>query len=402
MRLLFISNSYPFPPRNGLDLVSANLLENFRKSFDVEFLLLNGDGKYPENAEEGFWAIREVPVGMARKIWDELTLKNPLYFSRGSKDEAVGRLQAQSYDWIWCGDVSALGFVRYMRKRGFWRSSHVAAGINEAASVIYAATFREALLGKRKFSIGNISRGFRAPLIRLHEKKYLNEADVIHVQTEKERLRVEQIIQDAHSSLPVVVSAPNGKKSSLELLEYAGGDGSVLYFAQLTGERSKESNWFIRYIWPQIFKKHPGSRLLIVGNGSKEDADHLPMEGVDVLGYVDDIADVYGRASVAVVPTFRGTGLINRIQDAIVAGVPVVSTIEALETIDGLEIGRHALSAGTADEFADKISGLLQDREARLRFSHQARTLAESLPTWEQSANVIMDALLNTARGRIC
>ncbi len=400
-KLLFIVSSFNTPPKQGVELVNTYYLDYFRKYFDVDLLIMPFGEEFEQqkleakkiNSDISVFVVPENQISGKKKVWEELTLVAPTFFNRGIDEESLEKIDANNYDWVWCGDERSIGFVQFAKKLGYLNFSKVAVSISEASSVIYGYTFLEVLKGKRKFTKETLSHGIRFPLVRLHEKLFFQDVQFIHVQTELEKKRVENIIGKSTSKKPLIVAAPNGKNTTLQEVDYVGGDGSVLYFAQVTGPRAAESEWFLKKVWPKIFAQHPESKLYIAGTGSTTVSEGIPMDGVVLCGFVENMADLYQRASVAVVPTFRGTGLINRVVDAIAAKCPLVATREVMETVNGLEFGIHALEARTEDEFVSTISTLLSDKEMRMKLSEQASELAAILPTWDESGQCIVDAL---------
>ena len=89
----------------------------------------------------------------------------------------------------------------------------------------------------------------------------------------------------------------------------------------------------------------PGARLRLAGKGIPQ---HLAAEarkaGAEPVGYVDDMASEFARASVLVVPLWVGAGARVKIIEALAARVPVVSTGLGAEGL-GLVPGAHYLRA---------------------------------------------------------
>src|SRR5262249_287503 len=85
-------------------------------------------------------------------------------------------------------------------------------------------------------------------------------------------------------------------------------------------------------------------------------------ESVLLTGYVKDLAAVYDRCRVFVVPHRYAAGIPLKAIEAMSHGVPCVMTrllADQLEVTDGVE----ALVANDNQEFIDKVVRLYQDRE---------------------------------------
>lgn len=67
--------------------------------------------------------------------------------------------------------------------------------------------------------------------------------------------------------------------------------------------------WFLKEVFPVIRKAFPDAELLVGGSICKVLPSLGTIEGVKALGYIDDPADFYAQADVAINPVYQGTGL---------------------------------------------------------------------------------------------
>lgn len=67
--------------------------------------------------------------------------------------------------------------------------------------------------------------------------------------------------------------------------------------------------WFLKEVFPVIRKAIPDAELLVGGSICKVLPSLGTIEGVKALGYIDDPADFYAQADVAINPVYQGTGL---------------------------------------------------------------------------------------------
>lgn len=80
----------------------------------------------------------------------------------------------------------------------------------------------------------------------------------------------------------------------------------------LSGNNSFNQNgiiWFIRDVLPLIRSCFPESQLFVGGSICKVLQNIGDMEGVKTLGYIDNPAEFYALADVAINPIYQGTGL---------------------------------------------------------------------------------------------
>jgi len=164
----------------------------------------------------------------------------------------------------------------------------------------------------------------------------------------------------------------------------------------LDGGRLQESEWFIKKIWCIIKKKIPNAKLLIVGKPPQKQISYIHMdESIIVNGYANNLQNLFDSVRLAVVPTFHGTGLINRILDAMAAGIPVVTTPQAARTFANIRHRYHLLFVQTPSAFADEVIKLYNNRNDRQNIGANGKKFAKDFPTWQQSAHEIENAMLH-------
>jgi glycosyltransferase involved in cell wall biosynthesis len=113
-----------------------------------------------------------------------------------------------------------------------------------------------------------------------------------------------------------------------------------------------------------------------------------------VRGAIDDeaLAAVYREAAIFALPaTYEGYGMVYA--EALHHGLPVVACdVATLPELVGDEAG-ILVPPHDPDALADALGRLLADRDLRERLSAGARRRAAALPTWQDTARALRDAL---------
>jgi GT2 family glycosyltransferase len=125
---------------------------------------------------------------------------------------------------------------------------------------------------------------------------------------------------------------------------------------------------FVERIFPLIRAADPAIRFLIAGANATREVHALAGNGVEVLGSVPDLRDLFDRVRVFVCPLRVGAGVKGKVLSALSYGVPTVSTSIGVEG-SGLEPGRHVLVADDTEDFAAKTLHLYRNRAAWQRLS---------------------------------
>lgn len=126
-------------------------------------------------------------------------------------------------------------------------------------------------------------------------------------------------------------------------------------------------------VLPALWDLVPAARVEVVGRGLDGRTASDPR--IALLGFVDDLADVYTGAACVVIPLLTGGGSPLKFVEALAYGSAVVATPVAAQGIDAVA-GRDYLEASDPRSFAAAVASVLRGERPELR--HNARELAEA------------------------
>ncbi len=119
------------------------------------------------------------------------------------------------------------------------------------------------------------------------------------------------------------------------------------FFANVEGMR-----WFLKEVKPFI-----NSRLIIVGKGMEKYKAEFRCEGVDVLGFVEDLDELYIQADYVVLPIFSGGGMKTKTAEALMFGKTILGTKEAFEGYENMNKS-FAIECNDSTSFLDAIKNI--------------------------------------------
>jgi hypothetical protein len=125
--------------------------------------------------------------------------------------------------------------------------------------------------------------------------------------------------------------------------------------------------------WPEVAARVPGARLLLAGRGRLELGTGLP--GVLAVGPVADAAGFLARAAVLAFPCPPSSGPKTKVLEAVLAGLPVVTTPAGVE---GLAVG-GGVTVAPRHRFAAALAAALADPAARAAGAAAARATAAAV-----------------------
>jgi glycosyltransferase involved in cell wall biosynthesis len=156
--------------------------------------------------------------------------------------------------------------------------------------------------------------------------------------------------------------------------------GAINYYPNTDG-----ALFFVQEVFPALRARYPDVRLRIVGYMPDSLVPELARDGVDVVGFVDDVLAEIAGAAVIVVPLRIGGGTRLKIVEAMSMGKPIVSTRLGAEGIE-VEHDRELLLADTPAELCREIGRILDDPLLGSRLGQAARATAENKYSWETAA----------------
>jgi O-antigen biosynthesis protein len=120
--------------------------------------------------------------------------------------------------------------------------------------------------------------------------------------------------------------------------------------------------WFLAEVFPRVRRTLPGVRLKLAGSGMPASLRDFADDGVEILGWVEDLGALFGAARLSVAPLRFGAGFKGKVATSLAYGVPVVGSSISLEGT-GLADGDGVLAADLPDAFAAAVVRLHEDAE---------------------------------------
>lgn len=174
------------------------------------------------------------------------------------------------------------------------------------------------------------------------------------------------------SVVPNVV--PTGTRRSFPRCGRGGGRRDIIFIGNMSYLPNIDAAmWFASRVWPKLRCAMPFPiRFVIAGSGAPREVTDLARQpGIVVAGAVEDVAPLYRRAALAVVPIRAGGGTRIKLLESASHGVPLVATrFGAAGT--GLRSGHELLLADNERDFAKACARLLTDGKIASRLAAQA------------------------------
>lgn len=137
-------------------------------------------------------------------------------------------------------------------------------------------------------------------------------------------------------------------------------------------------------IMPLVWKKIPDATLMLAGASPANRVTSLESDRIKVSGWMDDIRDAYASAKVFIAPMRIGTGLQNKLLEAMSMKLPTITTPLANDALNAKD-GQEILIGENANELASNIIELLENNENHNRIAQNGYDFVHKHHSWEMA-----------------
>lgn len=380
-RLLFVTSRVPYPPREGHQLRSWNLLRAAAREHRVDLLSLRRDGD-PLQADpvltQKVDRMRCVRVPNPRDPIAALGIagrwiggRQPLLSARYLCPQLRAEFRAlvRDADLVHL-DILAVAGLMHEVPAGIpvvLNQHNVEHRLLQAHAEIEARKLRARMLRWRASELQGFERAACGAASRVLA---CSDVDALQLRELAPNAAVEVIPNGVDLQRFAPRSPPNGDDRTLVFV------GQMSWFPNRDGIAD-----FIASTLPLI-RQRRDARLVVIGEDGGMRVPPGMESAVEFTGYIDDLRPRVLDAAVYVVPLRAGSGTRLKILEAMAMGKAIVSTHIGAEGI-GLRDGVDALLADTPAQFAAAVCRLLEDRPLRMRLGAAARQAAQQRFGWE-------------------
>jgi glycosyltransferase involved in cell wall biosynthesis len=230
-------------------------------------------------------------------------------------------------------------------------------------------------------------RGEAERMRRFEAQEYSRFARIVVV-SEQDRIA----LKSANPGLVVDV-IPNGVDTGYFVPPSFCRSGATIVFHGVMSfaPNAAAAEFLAKQVLPLLRQRYRDVRLAIVGRAPTARVQALAgIPGVTITGEVEDVRPWLKNGRVYVCPMLSGTGIKNKLLEAMASGMPCVATPLALCGISAVP-GRDILVAREASEIVTQVERLLGDGALGERIGAAARRYVESRHDWEIAARAYED-----------
>jgi len=137
-------------------------------------------------------------------------------------------------------------------------------------------------------------------------------------------------------------------------------------------------------LFPELKKKFPLLTLVICGANPTAKVKALAYkDNILVTGWVNDMGEYYAKSKIFVAPMRLGTGLQNKLLEAMASGIPCVTSTLAGKPLENVQQAKEIMICNTLTGYIDAISLLLANETLYNELSQNGQHFVKENYNWE-------------------
>lgn len=220
-----------------------------------------------------------------------------------------------------------------------------------------------------------------------YERKVFEQFDKCTIISEQDR---EQLPFEQRNQVVVV-------RNGVQLESFAPSDSErsvdVLFAGNMGYPPNVDAAIFLaNEVMPLVRKRLPNAKLMLAGARPDQRVKELADNLTEVTGWVDSMRDCYAKAKVFAAPMMIGTGLQNKLLEAMAMQIPCITSTLANNALCAKE-GSEVLISTTANQYAEHIVSLLEDRKMAETIGMGGYALVKRNFSWEGATAPLLSLL---------
>ena len=374
MKVLQLCNKPPYPPVDGgtmaMNSITQGLLE---EGCELKVLCVESD-KHPvrrsQITDEYFdrtglesvyvdLGVKAIPAMMAMLCGESYHVKR--FESNDFAVKLKQLLQQQEYDVVHVESIFLTPYVPLIRK---YSQAKVILRAHNVEHQIWARVAQSTRNPFKRQYLKHLSLTLRA-----YELEHINDYDGVVCITRNDA----DYFRANGSRRPIVDIAFGMEAEDMTGVEVE--PDSLFHIGSMDWLPNRESiEWLLDEVWPVVHREAPTAKLYLAGRKMPDSLLMADIEGVKVVGEVDDAMRFIGSKQINIVPLRSGSGIRVKIIEAMSVGKTVITTTVGAQGIDCID-GKNILIANTPQEFAAQVKRCVSDPEFCQSIGREAHRL---------------------------
>lgn len=378
MKILFLCNKSPYPPKEGGPMaMNANIEGLIAAGHQVKVLALNTNKYFikPEEVPQDYVDKTQIefvyqdlsinPFEAFLNLFSKKSFHVERFISEEFAKKVVEILEQDEYDIVQLEMLYMTPYINVIRKHS---QARIVLRSHNVEHLIWQRVTSNTDNGLKRSYLAGLTRK-----LRNYEINSINQYDGIVTISRQDA----EFYLKNNPSIPVedISFGIDIKKYKVSSVTYEFP--SLFHLGSMNWMPNEEGiKWFIETTWDKVAQKFPNLKFYLAGRMMPDWLENLKKRNIEVIGEVDDAQEFINSKAVMIVPLFSGSGIRIKIIEGMAVGKAIISTeigAEGIPYTDGIDI----LIANTPEEFLTAIDKFVSNKEFCEKVGANARKLIE-------------------------
>jgi len=380
MKLFFLLPRVPYPTEKGDKLRAFNQLKQLSQKHEVILCALN-DSVIHEDAEKVLSTYAKhvyiidisrvsIYIHLVKTLFSDKPLQVGYFYNKRIDRIIRSLIDKHKPDHIFCQLIRVAEYVK---------------GIPIPKTLDYQDVFSKNV--ERRLATTPF---YMRPFLRMEYRRLLRyEHDVFGMFDNKVIISIPDRDLIPHPDREKIVVARNGVDTTFFMPINREKQYDLVFTGNMGYPPNINAAEFLAHkILPLVLSRKPEIRILIAGASPNLRVSVLKSENIEVSGWVPDMRECYAMAKIFIAPMQIGTGLQNKLLEAMAMQIPCITSPLANQALQAKE-NEEILIADTPEAYARHILFLLDNPEKTTQMACAGYNYILNNFSWETETDKI-------------
>lgn len=380
MKVFFLLPRVPYPTEKGDKLRAFNQLKQLSKKHEIILCALNDSVLHEDAVKMLSLYAKEVYIidisktsiylHLVKTLFTDKPLQVGYFYNKRINGIIRSLINKHKPDHIFCQLIRVAEYVK---------------GISIPKTLDYQDVFSKNM--ERRLAT---SPFYIKPFLRMEYRRLLRyEHDVFDQFDNKVIISIPDRDLIPHPDRKKIVVARNGVDTTFFKPTNREKEFDLVFTGNMGYPPNINAAEFLAHkILPLLRSRKPGIRILIAGASPNIRVSVLKSEQIEVSGWVPDMRECYATAKIFIAPMQIGTGLQNKLLEAMAMQIPCITSPLANQALQAKE-NEEILIAETPEDYARHILFLLDNPDKATQIAMAGYNYILKNFSWEAETDKI-------------